>query len=148
MDLKSAGPALIVWMKGYTDFGGERRNTYKYQKRFYPEKQGAWEHWQTEPFVPRNPLVPVPWMRVMLYAYLSPGQAYFDHVDLRKVRITKGATRKADFEDPTKSPEGWREKALNEGGGAQPAVDPEEAARKSGGGPAGKAPAREPRKAE
>ena len=51
----------------------------------------------------------------MLYAYLSPGNAYYDHVDLRKVEITKGETRKGDFEDPTRSPEGWKLKKVVEG---------------------------------
>ena len=115
MDMKSEGPAIIIWTKGYTSYAGEWRNSYKYQKRFYPEKGGQWEHFQTEPFVPRNPSVKVEKVRIMLYAYLSPGNAYYDHVDLRKVEITKGETRKGDFEDPTRSPEGWKLKKVVEG---------------------------------
>jgi len=125
MDLKSEGPAIIIWTKGYSKFGKELRNSYKYQKRFYPEKKGEWERFKTEPFIPRNPAVKVDSVRVMLYAYLKPGKAYYDNVDLRMVKITAGATRRADFEDPTKSPEGWRDKKLIEGE-KKGIADPEE----------------------
>jgi hypothetical protein len=138
MDLMSRGPAIIIWTKGYTDYGGERRNSYKYQKRFYPGQKGQWEHFRTEPFVPRHPAVKVEWVRVMLYAYLNAGQAFFDHVDLRKVRITSGATRKADFEDPTRKTEGWREKKVVEGDQDKEVKDPEEQAPKQEGAAAPK----------
>lgn len=125
MDLKAEGTSVIIWTKGYTKYGTELRNSYKYQKRFYPEKKGEWERWQTEPFIPRNPAVKVESVRIMLYAYCSPGTAYYDNVDLRKVKITSGATRKADFEDPTKTTEGWRDKKLIEGD-QKDVADPEE----------------------
>lgn len=130
MDLKAMGCSVIIWTKGYTEMNGERRNTYKYQKRFYPEQGGAWEHWQTEPFVPRHPVATVQWVRVMLYAYAAPGQAWFDHVDLRKVEITSGETRKADFETHEDSTEGWKERPVVEGDAKDlpkdPAAEPEE----------------------
>jgi hypothetical protein len=125
MDLMTEGPSIIIWTKGYSRFGKELRNSYKYQKRFYPEKKGEFERFKTEPFIPRNPAVKVDSVRVMLYAYLKPGKAYYDNVDLRKVKITAGATRKADFEDKTKSPEGWRDKKLIEGE-KKGIADPEE----------------------
>ncbi|MCW8130615.1 MAG: hypothetical protein KIS92_09720 [Planctomycetota bacterium] len=124
MDLKARGCSVIVWTKGYTEMNGERRNSYKYQKRFYPEKGGAWEHWQTEPFVPRHPVATVQWVRVMLYAYGAPGQAWFDHVDLRKVEITSGETRKADFETKENSTEGWKERPVVEGDAKDMPKDP------------------------
>jgi hypothetical protein len=139
MDLKSKGPAIIIWTKGYTEMdagdgaGPQRRNTYKYQKRFYPSEWGPdaklpgdWTRWHTEPFIPRHPRAEVQWVRVMLYAYLSPGEAFFDNVDLRKVEIAKGEPRKADFEDRTKSTEGWRDKSLVEGEAGAAVADPEE----------------------
>ncbi len=125
MDLKAEGTSIIIWTRGYTKYGTELRNSYKYQKRFYPEKNGEWECWTTEPFVPRNPAVTVESVRVMLYAYGSPGTAYYDHVCLRQVKVTSGATRKADFEDPTKTREGWRDTKLVEGD-QNGIADPEE----------------------
>jgi hypothetical protein len=138
LDLKSLGPAIIIWTKGYTEakteFGVERLNTYKYQKRFHPEEwgqesrqPGGWTRWRTEPFVPRHPVHKVQWVRIMLYAYLTPGQAFFDHVDFRKVRITKGELLKGDFQEKTKSTEGWKDKRFSEGGSER---DPEEAKEK------------------
>ncbi|MBI3831162.1 MAG: hypothetical protein HY291_16705 [Planctomycetes bacterium] len=126
MDLKAKGCSVIIWTKGYTDMNGEKRNTYKYQKRFYPEKGGAWEHWQTEPFVPRHPVANVQWVRVMLYAYCAEGKAWFDHIDLRKVEITSGETRKADFETKENATHGWQEKAMIEGDSKDLPKDPEE----------------------
>ena len=46
-----------------------------------------WIEIATRPFRPRNPKVPVTWMRVKLYGYWPAGVVEFEKVSLRKVEV-------------------------------------------------------------
>jgi len=97
--VKSHGPSVITWVKGYVEFEarseGERavdarREVFRHQMR--PASQEApgpdgWIEVTTRPFRPRNPKVPVKWMRVKLYACWPAGRVEFEKVSLRKVEV-------------------------------------------------------------
>lgn len=97
--VRSDGPNIIVWVKGYAEFAGgtpgeretdPRREVYRHQ--MYPLKKGSrgpdgWVLAVSDPFRPRHLRHQVGWMRVKLYAYLSPGKVEFDEVLLRKVAV-------------------------------------------------------------
>ncbi len=87
LDAMTEKPSVIVWLRGYSDVGGERREVYRHQLRFRPGARGTWEKLESRPFRPEHPTHPPRWMRMMLYAYKSPGRAYFDDVTLRKVEL-------------------------------------------------------------
>jgi hypothetical protein len=88
VEILSEKPRVIFWVKGYTTVDGERRETYRHQVRFYPEKKGEFERLTTKPFRPRNPLVKVEEIRLMLYAYNPAGKAWFDNAWLKKVEVS------------------------------------------------------------
>ncbi len=88
VEIMSRKPKVIFWVKGYTDVDGEKRETYRHQVRFYPEKKGrAFERLTTKPFRPRNPLVKVEYLRLMLYAYHPAGKVWFDNAWLKRVEV-------------------------------------------------------------
>ncbi|MGH7144476.1 MAG: hypothetical protein ACREJ2_10170, partial [Planctomycetota bacterium] len=108
MNIRAKGVGVIVWVKGYSMVDGRLQNTYKHQKRYYPDHPGRWNAWQSEPFLPRHPQYPITQMKVMLYAYgAGAGQAWFDDVELRAVKID-GPLPKADFEIPDRQHSGWK----------------------------------------
>jgi len=97
--VRSHGPSVITWVKGYVEFEarseGEkavdaRREVFRHQMRpASQEKPGpdGWIEVTTRPFRPRNPKVPVTWMRVKLYACWPAGRVEFEKVSLRKVEV-------------------------------------------------------------
>ena len=91
VEIMSEKPKVIFWVKGYTTVDGERRETFRHQVRFYPEKKGEFERLTTTPFRPRNPLVKVEEVRLMLYAYHPAGKVRFDGAWLRRVEVSGDA---------------------------------------------------------
>lgn len=87
LDVMTEKPSVIVWLRGYAEVEGERREVYRHQLRFRPRARGLWEKLRSRPFRPEHPTHPPRWMRMMLYAYKSPGRAYFDDVALRMVEV-------------------------------------------------------------
>lgn len=87
---KSEGPSLHVFVKGYTlarsavGKGQEKRECYKRQ---VPPSGATGGKWITvvDDMNPQNPTFPVQYLRVDLYAYLSPGAVEFDDIQLRAV---------------------------------------------------------------
>jgi hypothetical protein len=106
--VRSHGPSVITWVKGYAQFKarseGEklvdsRREVFRHQMRPASQKKPGADGWTqvtTRPFRPRNPKVPVTWMRVKLYGYWPKGVVEFEKVSLVKVEV-EGET--ADEED-------------------------------------------------
>ena len=97
--VRSYKPSVITWVKGYTEVDGEKRETYRHQVRFYPEdkKGGRFERLTTKPFRPRNPLVKVQHIRLMLYAYHPAGKVYFDNAWLKRVEVAGDKEPKPAF---------------------------------------------------
>ena len=87
---KSQGPSLHVFVKGYAMAPGaatgkpEPRECYKRQ---VPPSGGTDGKWVTvvDDLNPQHPSYPVQFLRINLYAYLSPGVVEFDDVQLRAV---------------------------------------------------------------
>jgi len=98
---KSGSPAAKVFIKGYAEFGEERRIVYKAHLPVDPKKEdlNKWvEYWMV--FTPRasNPNNEVKWGKVELMVYWPPGVAYFDDISVRPVLEEK----KPDGEKPKK----------------------------------------------
>jgi hypothetical protein len=97
--VRSHGPSVITWVKGYVEFKarseGERavdarREVFRHQMRPASQAEPGPDGWieiATRPFRPRNPKVPVTWMRVKLYGYWPAGVVEFEKVSLRKVEV-------------------------------------------------------------
>jgi len=97
--VRSHGPKVITWVKGYVEFEarseGEkavdaRREVFRHQMRPASQEKPGLDGWievTTRPFRPRNPKVPVTWMRVKLYACWPAGRVEFEKVSLRKVEV-------------------------------------------------------------
>jgi hypothetical protein len=109
-DAKSFGPVLRPFIKGYAPFRDAQGAVEA--RRLY-QKQNKCEigtDWQTISFdfVPQTAYthqdVQIKWVRVMLYAYLKPGDCYWDNV-----RITEVASKlpNGDFEEGEGHPAGW-----------------------------------------
>jgi hypothetical protein len=88
VEILTEKPTVIFWVKGYTEVNGEKRETYRHQVKFYPEKKGEWERLTTRPFRPRQPWQKVESIRIVLYAYHPAGKVSFDNVWLRRVEVT------------------------------------------------------------
>jgi len=86
----SEGPSLHVFVKGYTmarsavGAGTERRECYKRQVPPSGATQGKWVT-VVDDMNPQNPTYPVQYLRVDLYAYLTPGVVEFDDIQLKAV---------------------------------------------------------------
>ncbi|MCX7935674.1 MAG: hypothetical protein N3A66_10515, partial [Planctomycetota bacterium] len=93
--VKTDGPTVIMFVKGYRDlavetprYDGEgrrvesvRQEVFKHQRRFYGKK-GEWAILTSRPFLPRSvkPEHMPQFLRVQLYAYHPPGTVWFDDV--------------------------------------------------------------------
>jgi hypothetical protein len=93
VDYKSFGPKPKPFVKGYALFPDvhgktERREIYKKQI-FEKEISSDWKTITME-FTPQNPIYKgkyeIKWVKVLLYAYLKPGQIYFDNVCIEEVK--------------------------------------------------------------
>ena len=82
---RSDGPAVKVFVKCYDYFPDEarRREVYRSQQNL----QGPGNAWNThaEDFTPRHSKYAPRWGRVMLYAYLKPGEVEFDDVIVKRI---------------------------------------------------------------
>ena len=92
VDYKSFGPKPKPFVKGYALFPNahgkiERREIYKKQI-FEKEVSTDWKTITME-FTPQNPIYrgkyEIKWVKVLLYAYLKPGQIYFDNVCIEEL---------------------------------------------------------------
>jgi hypothetical protein len=81
---RSDAPAVKVFVKCYdADETGRRREVYRSQQNLDGPK-GKWNT-QTEDFTPRHTKYSPKWGRVMLYAYLNPGEVEFDDVAVKQI---------------------------------------------------------------
>ncbi len=90
---RSTAPAAKVFIKCYdADETGRRREVYRSQQNL----QGPGGKWntQTEDFTPKHTKYSPKWGRVMLYAYLSPGEVEFDDVVVKQVSPPPGNAAK------------------------------------------------------
>jgi hypothetical protein len=80
---RSDAPTVKVFIKCYDDETGRRREVYRSQQNF----KGATGTWNThtEDFTPKQTKYSPKWGRVMLYAYLSPGEVEFDDVVVKQI---------------------------------------------------------------
>jgi hypothetical protein len=110
VDVKSFGPVPRPFIKGYApmpDAHGrvEARPLYQKQNKF-----DVGSEWQTISFdfVPQtaytHPDVKIRWVRIMLYAYLKPGDCYWDNACITEVtsKLPNG-----DLESGEDHPDGW-----------------------------------------
>jgi hypothetical protein len=88
---RSTAPAAKVFIKCYgDDETGRRRKLYQDQQNL-KGPSGKWNT-QTEDFTPKHPKYSPKWGRVMLYAYLSPGEVEFDDVVVKQISPAPPAT--------------------------------------------------------
>jgi hypothetical protein len=81
---RSTAPAVKVFIKCYdADETGRRREVYRSQQNLKGPND-AWNT-QTEDFTPKHTKYSPKWGRVMLYAYLSPGEVEFDDVVVKQI---------------------------------------------------------------
>jgi hypothetical protein len=81
---RTDGPTVKMFLKCYDeDETGRRREVYRSQQNF-KGPNGTWNT-HTEDFTPRHTKYSPKWGRVMLYAYLSPGEVEFDDVVVKQV---------------------------------------------------------------
>ena len=90
---RSIAPAVKVFIKCYdADETGRRREVYRSQQNLQGP-DGKWNT-QTEDFTPEHTKYSPKWGRVMLYAYLSPGEVEFDDVVVKQVLPAPGNAAK------------------------------------------------------
>lgn len=82
---RTNGPDVKVFIKCYDYFPSEarRREVYRSQQNF-KGKRDVWNT-HTEDFAPRHTKYAPKWGRVMLYAYLKPGEVEFDDVIVKQI---------------------------------------------------------------
>ena len=83
VDVKSNGPVVKVFVKGYVQFQGGFRKYYQCYKNV-TEVTGAWKTWERT-FNPTFRSPKVTHIRVMPYAYWPVGQAWIDNVRVERV---------------------------------------------------------------
>lgn len=93
----SERPKAKLFIKGYAEFGKERRIVYRAHLPLNPKKDelNRWKEFWME-FTPKNPNpnLKVKWGKVELMIYWPPGIAYADDVSIRPVLNEKNATKK------------------------------------------------------
>jgi hypothetical protein len=81
---RTDGPTVKMFLKCYDeDETGRRREVYRSQQNF-KGPNGTWNT-HTEDFTPRHTKYTPKWGRVMLYAYLTPGEVEFDDVVVKQI---------------------------------------------------------------
>ena len=82
---RSKAPAVKVFIKCYDEIGGQRREVFRSQQNV-SKPTGDWT-WKmhTEDFTPKHTRYVPQWGRVMLYAYLAPGEVEFDDVVVKQI---------------------------------------------------------------
>jgi hypothetical protein len=82
---RSKGPAVKVFIKCYDEIDGQRREVYRSQQNLR-KSTNAWTwNTHTEDFTPKHTNYAPRWCRVMLYAYLVPGEVEFDDVIVKQI---------------------------------------------------------------
>jgi hypothetical protein len=76
-------PSAKVFIKCYDEVNGQRREVYRSQQNL----KGLPDLWNThtEDFTPKHPRYSPKWGRVMLYAYLMPGEVEFDDIVVKQI---------------------------------------------------------------
>jgi hypothetical protein len=82
-DVKSDGPVVMIFVKGYAKHEGGFRKFYQCYKNVKPAT-GEWATWERT-FNPTAKSPKVTHIRVMPYAYWPPGQAWIDNIEVTRV---------------------------------------------------------------
>lgn len=88
---KSGGVNLKVFLKGYMEHRGRRREIYRAPVHVYFKGDGDWErHGRREAFSTAHPSGrKVQWVRFMLYAYGSgKGEAWWDNFHMQEIEVS------------------------------------------------------------
>jgi hypothetical protein len=110
-DVKSNGPTVKIFVKGYAKFEGGFRKFYQCYKNVKPAT-GQWKTWERT-FNPTIRSPKVTHIRVMPYAYWPPGQAWIDNVEVTRVgkddpaALVKGKNLLANGDFEKKSLQPW-----------------------------------------
>jgi hypothetical protein len=105
---KSDGPTLHVFVKGYTmgeDINGKKAEREIYRRQVPPTGATKGE-WVTiiDELNPQHAAFEVQYLRIDLYAYLSPGQVFFDDVVLKAVGEQTHKAKDAAIKPPETRP--------------------------------------------
>ncbi len=92
VDVKTLGPVPKIFVKTYAEISpGDWREVYRYHKYRVPATE-TWKTFVTHDFCPTEKVkklhhryIPTRG-RVMLYAYLRPGEIYFDNIVVKRVK--------------------------------------------------------------
>ncbi len=109
---KSDGPTLHVFVKGYTigeNITGQKAEREIYRRQVPPTGASKGE-WVTvvDELNPQHSAFEVQYLRIDLYAYLSPGQVLFDDVVLKAVGPQTHKAKDAAIKPPATRPIGAR----------------------------------------
>jgi len=92
VDVKTFGPVPKIFVKTYAEVSpGDWREVYRYHKYRVPATQ-TWQTFVTHDFNPAEKVKKLHYRytptrgRVMLYAYLRPGEIFFDNVVVKRVK--------------------------------------------------------------
>ncbi|MCU0727434.1 MAG: hypothetical protein MUE73_16875, partial [Planctomycetes bacterium] len=119
-DVKSDGPIVMIFVKGYAEFEGGYRKFYQWYKNVN-RPTGEWETFEGT-FNPTVKSPKVTHIRVMPYAYWPPGPAWIDNLSVTRVgreepgaaEVPGGLLPNGDFSRPGLDPwtaEGVAERA-------------------------------------
>lgn len=89
VDVRSDGPNVIVFVKGFATIRGKEREIYTKHKELRLGKDLERGRFRTVRYYvqPRHPSYRIERVKLWLYAYLRPGRAWFDNVRI----VEKGA---------------------------------------------------------
>ena len=91
LEYKSSGPIPKPFVKGYglfPDVNGKVEPRELYKKQIFEKTVSTEWKTLTMEFTPYNPIYKgkfeIKWVKVLLYAYLKPGEIYFDNVKIEE----------------------------------------------------------------